>query len=146
MATKMAGRLTVQEGSQIAARCLLWSDETVFHTNGFVSRQNCHYWGAHDPEVTVEKMQNLPKVTLWCGMTATRVIGAYLLRDIMNVESYIQMLEYYVWPIVFGWKNIDELVSMYDGTCLVGAEVSGTLAGTTRTSPMACKKSRSHTL
>ena len=79
-------------------------------------------------------------------MTATRVIGAYLLRDTMNAERYLQMLEDYLWPIVSGWKNIDELVFMYDGTCLVGAEVSGTLAGTTRTSRMACKKSRSHAL
>jgi len=75
MATKMAGRLTVQEEAQMAARCILWSDEAVFHTGGFVNRHNCHYWAAHDPRVTVEKMQNHPKVTVWCGMTATRVIG-----------------------------------------------------------------------
>ena len=31
-------------------------------------------------------------------------------------------------------------------TCLVGSEVSGTLVGTTRTTRMACKKSRSHAL
>ena len=54
---------------------ILWSDEAFFHIGGFVSRHNCHYWAAHDPEVTVEKMQNRPKVTVWCGMTATRVIG-----------------------------------------------------------------------
>ena len=87
------------------------------------------------PEVTVQKMQNRPKVTVWCGMTATRVIGPYLLRDTMNAERYPQMLEDYVWPIVSGWENIEELVFMHDGapplcierTCLVGSEVSGTL-------------------
>ena len=145
MATKMAGRLTVQEGVQIAAHCTLWSDEAVFHTDGFVNRHNCHYWVAHDPELTVEKMQNRPKVTVWCGMTAARFISAYLLRDTMNVKRYLQMLEDYVWPIVYDWENVDELVFMHDGTCLVGSEVSGTLAGTTRTSRMACNKSRSHT-
>ena len=67
---------------------ILWS--------GFVNRHNCHYWAAHDPEVTVEKMQNRQKVTVWCGMTATRVIGPYLLRDTMNAERYLQMLEDYV--------------------------------------------------
>ena len=146
MATKMAGRLAVQDGTQIAARCILWSEKAVFHTSGFFSRHNCHYWAAHDPKVTVEKMQNRPNVTVWCGMTATRVIGAYLLHDTMNVEHYLQMLEEYMWPIVSGWENVDELVFMHDGTCLVGSEVSGMLAGTMRTSPMACKKSRSHTL
>ena len=64
-----------------------------FHIGRFVNRHNCHYWAAHDPEVTVEKMQNRPNVTVWCGMTATRVIGPYLLRDTMNAERYLQMLE-----------------------------------------------------
>ena len=48
-------------------------------------------------------------------MTATRVIGPKLLRDTMNAESYLQMLEDSVWPIVSGWENIDELVFMHDG-------------------------------
>ena len=48
-------------------------------------------------------------------MTATRVIGPYLLRDTMNAESYLQMLEDYVWPIVSGWENIDKLVFGHDG-------------------------------
>jgi len=54
---------------------ILWSDEAGFYIFAFVSRHNCHYWAAHDPEVTVEKMQNRPKVIVWCGMTATRVVG-----------------------------------------------------------------------
>jgi len=94
---------------------ILWSDEAVFHIGGFVNRHNSHYWAAHDPEVTVEKMQNRPKLTVWCGMTATKVIGPYLLRDTMNAERYLQMLEDYVWPMISGWENIDELVFMHDG-------------------------------
>jgi len=95
---------------------ILWSDEAVFHIGGFVNRHNCYYWAAHDPEMTVEKMQNRPKVILWCGMTATRVIGPYLLRDTMNAERYLQILEDYVWSIASGWENNDELVFMHDGT------------------------------
>ena len=106
---------------------------------------NCHYWAAHDTEVTVEKMQNRSKVTMCRGMTATRVIRPYLLRDTMNAERYLQTLEDYVWPIVSGWGNIDELVFMHNGAPSYFApsvsvwlnQVSGT-AGT-RTSRMACK-------
>ena len=61
-------------------------------------------------------MQNRPKVTVWCGMTATWVIGPYLLRDTMNAKRSLQILEDYMWPIVSGWENIDELVFMHDGT------------------------------
>ena len=94
---------------------ILWRDETVFHIGGFVNRHNCHYWKAYNPYVTVEKMQNRPKVTVWSPMTAIRVIGPYLLRDTMNAERYLQLLEDYVWPNVSGWESIDELVFMHDG-------------------------------
>jgi len=60
-------------------------------------------------------MQNGPKVTAWCGMTATGVIGPYILRDTMNAERCLHMLEDFVWSIVSGWENIDELVFMHDG-------------------------------
>jgi hypothetical protein len=41
---------------------ILWSDEAIFYTDGFVSRHNFHYWAARDPEVMVEKMKNGSKV------------------------------------------------------------------------------------
>jgi hypothetical protein len=74
---------------------ILWSDEAVFNVGGFVNRHNCHYWSMHDPS-TVDKMQNRPKVTVWCGMMAISVIGPYLLRDTMNSKCYLQMLQGYV--------------------------------------------------
>jgi len=33
----------------------------------------------------------------------------------MNAGRYLQLLVDYMWPIVFGWENIDELVFMHDG-------------------------------
>jgi hypothetical protein len=94
---------------------ILWSDKAIFHVGGFVNRHNCHYWAAQDPNMMVEKMQNRPKVTVWCGMTATSVIDPYLLCDTTNSESYLQMLQDYVWPMVSGWENIDDLIFMQDG-------------------------------
>jgi hypothetical protein len=102
MATEMAGRLTAQEGAQIAARCILWSDEATFHTGGFVNRQLPLLGDTRSRSDSGEDAKS-PKVTVWCGMTATRVIGAYLLLDTMNAERYLQMLEDYVWPILSGW-------------------------------------------
>jgi len=94
---------------------ILWSDEAVFHIGGFIIQHNCPYWAAHDPEVTVQKMQNGPVVTVWCVMTATRVIGPYLLHNTMNAKCYLHMLENYMWRIVSGWENISELGFMPDG-------------------------------
>jgi hypothetical protein len=57
---------------------ILWSHEAIFHVGGFVNRHNCDYWAAQDPSMTVKKMQNLPKMTMWCGMTVTSVIGCVI--------------------------------------------------------------------
>ena len=132
-----------------------WSDEANFHIGGFVSGHNCHYWAARDPEVTVEKIQNRPKVTMWCGMTAIRVIGPYLLLDTMNAERCLQMLEDYVWRIVSGWENIDELFFMHEGApphfalsvrAWFDRKFLARWLGRRGPSRMACKKSRSHAL
>jgi hypothetical protein len=48
-------------------------------------------------------------------MAATGLIGPCHLRDNMNAEHYLQVLEGNVWPIVSDWENIDRLVFMHDG-------------------------------
>ena len=48
-------------------------------------------------------------------MMAARIIGSYLLRDTMNAEHYLEMLENYVWPKVAVWENIDDLIFVQDG-------------------------------
>jgi hypothetical protein len=94
---------------------ILWSDKALFCVSSSINRHNCHYWLAQDPSMMVEMMQNCPKVTVWCGMMATSVTGPYLLRDTMNSKHYLQMLQDYVWPMVSGWENIDDLIFMQDG-------------------------------
>lgn len=96
-------------------RNILWSDEAVFHVGGFVNRHNCHYWAGEDPMMTVEKQQNRPNVTVWCGITSDQVVGPFLLRNTMNAERYLDMLRDRVWPVVSTWENIDELIFMQDG-------------------------------
>ncbi|PSN58080.1 hypothetical protein C0J52_06513 [Blattella germanica] len=48
-------------------------------------------------------------------MTATNVIGPFILRDTMNAERYLQMLEDYVSPMVSAWDNINDVIFMQDG-------------------------------
>jgi hypothetical protein len=54
---------------------ILWSDEAVFHVGESMNRHNCHYWPAENPDHCVEKAQGRPKVTVWCGITATAFAG-----------------------------------------------------------------------
>ena len=48
-------------------------------------------------------------------MTASRIIGPYVLRDTMSVERYLHVLDSFVWPAMPGWDNIDNLIFMQDG-------------------------------
>ena len=94
---------------------ILWSDEATFHVGGFVNRHNCHYWAKSDPKVTMKKSQSRPRLTVWCGMTSEQVTGPFVMRDTMNGERYLNMLQEKVWPIVSSWDNSDRLIFMQDG-------------------------------
>ena len=96
-------------------RNILWSDEAVFCIGGFVNRHNCHYWAEQNPHITVQKAQRRPKVTVWCGMTSSHIVGPFILRDTMNAERYLDLLSNEVWPIVSTWPNRDDIVFMQDG-------------------------------
>ena len=94
---------------------VLWSDEAIFHVGRFVNRHNCHYWASEDPMIIAEKSQSRPKIVVWCGMTSTRVIGSFCIRDTMNAERYLDMLRNQVWPTISTWKNFDRMFFMHDG-------------------------------
>ena len=66
------------------------------------------------PWSQLKKMQNRPKVTVWCGMTSDQVVGPFLLCSTMNVERYLDMLRDKVWSVVSTWENIDDLMFMQD--------------------------------
>ena len=94
---------------------IVWTDEAIFHVGGFVNRHNCHYWAAEDPRIIAEKVHSRPKLTVWCGMTSSKVVGPVILRDTMNAERYLNMLRDQVYPILSSWDNIDDLIFMQDG-------------------------------
>ena len=48
-------------------------------------------------------------------MTFNRIVGIFILHDIMNAERYLTMLRDNVWPIISAWDNIEDLIFMQDG-------------------------------
>ena len=94
---------------------ILWTDEAVFRVGGFVNRHNCHYWCESDPKEITERCQNRPTVTVWCGLSSTRILGPYIIRDTMNSQRYLHMLENFVWPTITEWEEANELIFMQDG-------------------------------
>ena len=60
-------------------------------------------------------MQNRPKVTVWCGTTPDYAVGPFILRDTMNAERYLTMLQDEIWSVISTWENIEDLIFMQDG-------------------------------
>ena len=59
---------------------LMMSDEAHYHLNGYVNKQNFRYWATTNPRELHEKPLHSPKVTVWCGVTGTEVVGPYFFR------------------------------------------------------------------
>lgn len=89
----------------------------LFHVGDYINHHNCNYWALchNDPNMPVEGLQARLKVFVWCGMTATKVVGPYLLRNTMNTDRYLQMLEYEVWSTVSSWDKMDNVIFIQDG-------------------------------
>jgi len=59
----------------------IWvSNEAHFHVSGFVNKQNFRYWSQANPRALHEKPLHFQKVTVWCAMSASGIIGPYFLR------------------------------------------------------------------
>lgn len=73
---------------------IIFSDEAVFHTSGFVNRKNCILWGEEKPHVVQEYVRSSPKVNVWCGVCADGIIGPYFhTGESVNGATYLELLK-----------------------------------------------------
>ena len=83
---------------------LLMSDEAHFHLNGMVNKQNFRYWATENPREIYKRPLHSPKVTVWCAMGKTAIIGPYFFEDnhgnavTVNSERYIEMINSFFVP------------------------------------------------
>ena len=63
--------------SPLFRRSLLFIDEANCNFNGQVLKQNCRVWGDDNPHALVEQHQQLPHVTVWCGLSSRGIGGPY---------------------------------------------------------------------
>lgn len=90
--------------NQIAnfSKKIIMSDEAHFCLNGAVNKQNYRFWGSENPRIIHELPLHEPKVTVWCGVTAEKIIGPYFFEDergittTINGERYRTMLQHFL--------------------------------------------------
>lgn len=72
-------------------RNVLWTDECLFTREGSFNTKNHHYYANENPYVFKEKsFQRRFKLNIWAGMIDDRVIGPFLLSEILNVSIYFK--------------------------------------------------------
>ena len=57
---------------------ILWTGEFYFYLHGLDNTQNCSMWTQEKPFVTASVPIHSPKVTVWCGFTASCVVGTFV--------------------------------------------------------------------
>jgi hypothetical protein len=80
------------------------ADEANFHLCGNVNPQNCHYWSTANPRNIHQKPSHSKKVTVWCGVASSGVIGPCFFEDeagravTVNSSRYTEMLRTFLEP------------------------------------------------
>ncbi|GFV75722.1 uncharacterized protein TNCV_1756501 [Trichonephila clavipes] len=103
---------------------ILWTDETHFTLNGSINTKNCALWG----ETNLHAVAPVPlfdaKVTVWCGITATFVLGPFFFEETtptgpatcsVTGSRYAAMLKNYVLPELRRRNALNGIVWMQDG-------------------------------
>lgn len=76
-----------------------FSDESHFHLNSNMNRQNCRSWGKTPPDEVLQRPLHSPKVTVWCALSAQGIIGPFFFEDrngntmTINKDRYIAILK-----------------------------------------------------
>lgn len=72
---------------------ILWTDEAHFYLHGVVNTQNCRIWAKENPFARVSIPLHSAKVTVWCGMTASLIIGPFFSRKwVLRVPLPVQSM------------------------------------------------------
>lgn len=85
---------------------IIMSDEAHFSLSGGVNKQNCRFYATENPQIIHEKPLYEQKVTVWCGICATMIIGPYFFEngagatETVNGDRYRAMITDFMMPIV----------------------------------------------
>ncbi|GFX88480.1 uncharacterized protein TNCV_2279481 [Trichonephila clavipes] len=103
---------------------ILWSDEAHFHLSGTVNTHNCRIWDTESPRAFQEIPLHSPKVTVWCGFTATFILGPLFFEETtrngpvtctVTARRYKNMLENFEAPQMLQHQCLDSITFMQDG-------------------------------
>ena len=103
------------EGSPRLIEFLLFSDEAIFHLEGGVNKRNATHWATENPNWTIEKSLNSPKVMVWGAFGYPGIIGPFFFDGTVTAESYLAMITEDFLPAFKNLPDSDQILFMQDG-------------------------------
>ncbi|GBO08858.1 hypothetical protein AVEN_189419-1 [Araneus ventricosus] len=78
---------------------IIFTDEATFHVSGHANKHTTRIWGSENPHFIIETVRDSPKVNVWCGLMADRVIGPFFFAEsTVTKEVYLDMLQLFAIP------------------------------------------------
>ena len=102
-------------GSPGFIELLLFSDEAVFHLEGGINRKNSCHWAVENPNWTIEKSLNSPKVMVWAACGHPGVIGPFFFEGNVDADSYLEMITEKFYPAFERLDYASQIIFMQDG-------------------------------
>ena len=100
----------------------MWmSNEAHFHLTGYVNKQNFRYWAGENPRLLHESPLHAYKVTVWCEISASGIIGPFFFEDeagnmlTVNSQHYVEMIHNFLTPQIASFPVNNQTVSQQDG-------------------------------
>lgn len=104
------------ENGNIDFADIAFGDEAMFYLNGHVNRHNCRYYSDSNPHwMEDSKVQNDPRVMVWCGILGDSIIGPFFFNDSVNMHSYLHMLKHNILPSIVALQDKQTVWFMHDG-------------------------------
>ncbi len=94
---------------------IICSDESLFSVNGHVNRHNTVYWSPSNPKIVLEQDKLGETVMVWAGIWSGGRISPYIFNGPVNAESYLKLLNEYLWPEISAKVSRDRLWFQQDG-------------------------------
>ena len=83
---------------------VIYTDEAHCELNGRINSHNAVHWGTQRPSEVLQTPLHSPKVTIWCGLSSSGLLGPYFFEDqngatvTVNGDRYRRMLSHRFYP------------------------------------------------
>jgi hypothetical protein len=61
-----------------------FSGEAWFHLQGYINKENNHYWSSQNPHLSHKARLYPVKVGVWCALSARKIVGHVFFKETIN--------------------------------------------------------------